>query len=217
MTRIQPQANSPTRTDRKQETRQRILAAALRLVEEGRPPDALGLREVAREAGMAAPSLYNHFANMDELGLALVDECLLRLRTIARAARKEMSQAKTEQVLHVLLRQFLQYMNKYEAVLRLLILQWFNPNPEFRKTIRRELAIIQDDLAGNMRQAASGKGLPAADFEVESEAILSLLITYILDALNLPKKERAQRLERVEKQLLMLVAGSRALSGAAGQ
>jgi len=217
MTRIQPQANSPTRTDRKQETRQRILAAALRLVEEGRPPDALGLREVAREAGVAAPSLYNHFANMDELGLALVDECLVRLRTIARAARKEMSQAETEQVLHVLLRQFLQYMNKYEAVLRLLILQWFNPNPAFRKTIRRELAIMQDDLAVNMRQAAAGKGLPAADFEVESEAILSLLITYILDALNLPKKERAQRLERVEKQLLMLVAGSRALSGAAGQ
>ena len=64
------------------------------------------------------------------------------------------------------------------------------------------------DLADNMRQAASAKGMPAADYEIESEAMLSLLITYIIDALNLPKEQRKQRLQRVEKQLQMLVAGA---------
>ncbi len=73
-----------TRSDRKEATRRRILTAALQLVEEGRSPNALGLREVARAAGMAAPSLYNHFADMDELGLALVDDSLLRLRSPGR-------------------------------------------------------------------------------------------------------------------------------------
>ena len=78
-----------TRSDRKEATRRKILSAALQLVEEGRSPDALGLREVARAAGMAAPSIYNHFADMDALGLALMDECLVRLRSTARQARKK--------------------------------------------------------------------------------------------------------------------------------
>lgn len=206
---IQPRS----RADRKQDTRRRILDAALRLVEEGRSPTALGLREVAREAGMAAPSIYNHFADMEELGLALVDESLIRLRAIARSARNEMHDSNLQQVLKVLLRQFLVYMNKYEPVLRLLIQQYFNPNPEYRKTIRRELAIMQDDLADNMRQAAHLKGSAAVDYETESEAIVSLLIVYVLDALNLDNDEREKRLARLEQQLLMLVAGSRALGG----
>jgi len=207
----QPQPRS--RADRKQDTRRRILDAALHLVEEGRSPTALGLREVAREAGMAAPSIYNHFADMEELGLALVDESLIRLRAIARSARNEMHDSNLQQVLKVLLRQFLVYMNKYEPVLRLLIQQYFNPNPEYRKTIRRELAIMQDDLADNMRQAAQQKGGNGVDYETESEAILSLLIVYVLDALNLDNDEREKRLVRLERQLLMLVAGSRALGG----
>lgn len=198
------------RADRKQETRRRILDAALHLVETGRSPDALGLREVARAAGMAAPSIYNHFADMDALGLALVDDALIRLRAIARSARTEMAQRDTQAVLKLLLKQFLLYMNKYESVLRLLIMQWFNPNPEFRKTIRRELAMMQEDLAENMREAAAEKGMTRSDYDTESEAVLSLLIVYVLDALDLDRQKREERLEKVEKQLLMLVRGSRA-------
>lgn len=198
------------RADRKQETRRRILDAALHLVETGRSPDALGLREVARAAGMAAPSIYNHFADMDALGLALVDDALIRLRAIARSARSEMAQSDTQAVLKLLLKQFLLYMNKYESVLRLLIMQWFNPNPEFRKTIRRELAMMQEDLAENMREAAAEKGMTRSDYDTESEAVLSLLIVYVLDALDLDRQKREERLEKVEKQLLMLVRGSRA-------
>lgn len=212
MNRDHAHAAARSRADRKQETRRRILDAALRLVEEGRSPEGLGLREVARAAGMAAPSIYNHFADMDALGLALVDDALIRLRAIARTARSEMAQRDTQVVLKLLLKQFLLYMNKYEPVLRLLIMQWFNPNPEYRKTIRRELAIMQDDLAGNMRDAAAEKGMTNSDYDTESEAILSLLIVYVLDALDLDRQKREERLEKVEKQLLMLVKGSRAIA-----
>lgn len=201
--------SSRPRSDRKQETRRRILDAALHLVEEGRAPDALGLREVARAAGMAAPSIYNHFKDMDELGLALVDDALLRLRAVARTARNDMAELAPEAALEVLLRQFLMVVNRFEPVLRLLMLQWFNANPEYRRTIRREMAIIQDDLAGNMRTAAQGKGLTHSDFDTESEAILSILIVFIIDALDLGREEREARLVKVQRQLLMLMRGSR--------
>lgn len=204
--------NTKKRTDRKEATRHRILMAALQLVDEGRTPGELGLREVARAAGMAAPSIYNHFANMDELGLALVDECLSRLRSTARTARNHMANADLEKALQVLLKQFLQGINEYESALRLLIMQWFNPNAEYRRTIHRELSIMRQDLAENMQQAASEKGFGREEFAVESDAIFSLLITFILNAIDMAKSKREARLKIIEKQVLMIVFGSRFLN-----
>ncbi|MEE2732309.1 MAG: TetR family transcriptional regulator [Pseudomonadota bacterium] len=202
-----------TRSDRKEATRRRILGAALQLVEDGRSPDALGLREVARAAGMAAPSLYNHFADMDELGLALVDESLLRLRAAARGARKEIMNQEAEVALKTLLQQFGRAVAHFEPVLRLLILQWFNPNPEYRRIIRRELSIMRREMASDMSDAAVRRGLGKSRYEVESDAIFSLLITYVLNVLDMGKEKREQRLAMLERQMLMMVLGSRALSG----
>lgn len=201
-----------SRSDRKEATRRRILAAAMQLVEEGRSPDALGLREVARAAGMAAPSLYNHFAEMDELGLALVDDCLLRLRAAARTARKAILDQETEVALKSVLQQFGKAVAHFESVLRLLIMQWFNANPEYRRTIRRELSMMRREMASDMRDAATRRGLANHEYQYESDAIFSLLITYVLNALDLSKEKREQRLAILERQILMVVLGSRALN-----
>ncbi|RLU02999.1 MAG: TetR family transcriptional regulator [Ketobacter sp.] len=201
-----------TRSDRKEATRRRILTAALQLVEEGRSPEALGLREVARAAGMAAPSLYNHFADMDELGLALVDECLLRMRAIARGARKEIINQETEVALKSLLQQFDKAVAHFEPVLRLLIMQWFNPNPEYRRSIRRELSIMRREMASDMKDAAQRRGQGNSEYEIESDAIFSLLITFVLNVLDMGKEKRAKRLAILERQILMVVLGSRALN-----
>ena len=203
-----------TANTRKQDTRHRILMAALSLVEGGRPPTDLGLREVARQAGIAAPSIYNHFKNMDELGLALLDDRLARIRSLARQARQKMAGESVEVVVNVLMQQFYLYMQKYEATLRLIIQQWFNPNPEYRNTIRRELAAIRGDLANNISQQENCQANPSPErnkenIAIESEAILSLLIIYLIDAMDLNEDKREQRLARLEKQLLMLVRGSR--------
>lgn len=202
-----------TRSDRKEATRRRILAAALQLVEDGRSPDALGLREVARAADMAAPSIYNHFADMDELGLALVDECLLRLRAVARGARKEIVNQETEVALKSLLQQFGKAVAHFEPVLRLLIMQWFNPNPEFRRSIRRELSIMRREMASDMKDAGERRGQGSKEYDVESDAIFSLLITFVLNVLDMGKEKREKRLAILERQMLMVVLGSRALKG----
>ncbi len=200
-----------SRSERKEVTRHRILMAALQLVEGGRSPTELGLREVARAADMAAPSLYNHFADMDELGLALVDECLTRLRSLVRTARREMEDFPLEKALRILLDRFLGYLQEYETVLRLLIQQWFNPNPEYRRTIRREMSMMRQDLAEHMSQSASTKGITKGDFSAESDAIFSFMITYILNVMDMDKKKQAERLELLERQVLMVLLGGQAL------
>lgn len=184
--------------------------AALQLVESGRSPGELGLREVARAADMAAPSIYNHFPDMDALGLALVDECLARLRSVMRSARKQMAENNVQQALRVLLQEFVRYLNQYETVLRLLIQQWFNPNPDYRKTIRREMSLMRQDLAENMQHSASRVGMKQTDFAAESDAIFSLLITYILNAMDLDAEKRRERLALLERQVLMVMRGGAA-------
>jgi len=209
VTEIKTTKPSQSRKGRKEETRHRILMAALQLVDEGRSPSELGLREVARSAGMAAPSIYNHFADMDELGIALVEESLARLRSVARSARKQMQNENLTKALKQLLQQFLLSINESESALRLLIMQWFNPNPEYRKIIRRDMSIMRQDLAENMELSAIKKGLKLGEFSLESDIIFSLLITYILNVMDMDKAKREERLRVLEQQILMIVMQGR--------
>ncbi|GAB2859662.1 TetR/AcrR family transcriptional regulator [Actinoallomurus bryophytorum] len=55
--------------------REDIIAAALRLLEELADDQALSLRAVARDIGIAATSVYIHFADRDALVLAALKRC----------------------------------------------------------------------------------------------------------------------------------------------
>ncbi len=50
-----------------------LLACARELLEEGGPA-ALSVREIARRVGVAAPSVYHHFNNLDGIALALAEQ-----------------------------------------------------------------------------------------------------------------------------------------------
>ncbi|MFI2368881.1 TetR family transcriptional regulator [Streptomyces sp. NPDC018833] len=73
------------RQAQKQKTRQALLDAALRLLEE-QSLSSLGLREVTRAVGVAPTAFYRHFRDMADLGVALVEETLGNLHaTIGEA------------------------------------------------------------------------------------------------------------------------------------
>jgi AcrR family transcriptional regulator len=78
--------STPSRQERKEATRQAIVAAGLRLLEE-RSFSALSLREVTREAGIVPAAFYRHFESMEALGLVLIDESFRSLRDMLRGAR----------------------------------------------------------------------------------------------------------------------------------
>ncbi|MFD7440503.1 TetR family transcriptional regulator [Streptomyces sp. NPDC059909] len=63
------------RQAQKLKTRQALLDAALRLLEH-QSLSSLGLREVTRAIGVAPTAFYRHFADLAELGVALVEETL---------------------------------------------------------------------------------------------------------------------------------------------
>ena len=65
-----------------------LLSAALELMSEGRGFGALSLREITARAGVVPATFYRHFANVDELGLALVEESGVMLRRLLRDVRR---------------------------------------------------------------------------------------------------------------------------------
>ena len=78
--------DTPTREERKEETRRALIAAALKLLGD-RGFSGLSLREVTREAGVVPAAFYRHFDSMDALGLVLIDESFRSLRDMLRSAR----------------------------------------------------------------------------------------------------------------------------------
>jgi AcrR family transcriptional regulator len=76
------------RAARKQQTRQALLDAALRLLEQ-QSLSSLGLREVTRETGIAPAAFYRHFPDVAQLGVALVHESFASLHAMLSAIRAE--------------------------------------------------------------------------------------------------------------------------------
>ncbi len=68
--------------------RDRLLKAALRLGEKHRSISNIGLRELAREAGMHHTAIYRHFQSIDDIALALVELLASELRAELQLAAK---------------------------------------------------------------------------------------------------------------------------------
>lgn len=76
------------RSEQKQQTRQALMDAARLLMDSGRGFGSLSLREVARNAGIVPTGFYRHFQDMDQLGLALVEEVGETFRATIRMVRR---------------------------------------------------------------------------------------------------------------------------------
>ena len=203
---------STSRAARKAETRERILAAALTLLTSGRSLDSLGLREVSREAGLAATSLYNHFPDMEALGLALIDLACYRLRSTMRLGRGELVMREPVEGLREVVVRFLQYLDGFEGEFRLLVQQRLGNSSAFRRRVHRELQTLVEELAEDVRAVSEHLGLPPMDYLDASEAAVAVMFGFGILALDLPSGRRHRRVDDLVTQLTMVFLGGRALA-----
>lgn len=75
----------PARAYHHGDLRRELLASARQLLEEGGPA-ALTLREAARRVGVAAPSAYHYFANLEGMAAVLAEEGFVDLAAALEAA-----------------------------------------------------------------------------------------------------------------------------------
>lgn len=204
-----------SRAQRKEQTRQRILDAALALLESGRGLDSLGLREVARQAELAAPSLYNHFPDMDSLGLALIDVACFRLREAMRQGRRELIASDPQRGVRDLVARFMTYLGNHESEFRLLFQQRLGTSATIRRRVHGELQLLVEELAEDVRSFAEQRGLPPVADLPAAEAAVAVMFGHGVLALDMTPAQRRAGARRVAEQLAMVFLGARALTGGA--
>lgn len=148
------------RQARKEQTRQALLAAALRLLER-HSLNSLGLREVAREAGIAPAAFYRHFEGMDALGVALVAESFGSLRAMVNALRNP--QAAVEDVIRGTVDVIATHVREQPAHFRFLARERHGGVPEVREAIAGELDAFVQDLAGDLSAQPESAGWSPED------------------------------------------------------
>lgn len=114
-------ARSLTRKESKAVTRARLLEAALEILDD-EGEGGLTTIEVTRRAGIAQSSFYVHFADMDDLLHALVDELVAESRRSTRAARSASRAAPSDvEALRATFRVPMQHSIAHPRVFRLLV------------------------------------------------------------------------------------------------
>ncbi|HDR1021743.1 TPA: HTH-type transcriptional repressor FabR [Pasteurella multocida] len=192
----------------KEKTRRALIDAAFNQLTAEQSFSNLSLREVAREAGIAATSFYRHFKDMDELGLTMVDEAGLVLRQLMRQARKRLE--KGGSVIAISVDTFFEFIANNPNMFRLLLRESSGTSQAFRTAAAREVKHFVDELT---EYIAHKNGYPQYVAYVQAEGMVTIVFTAGANALDMGKTEREQLKERVILQLRMLAKGGEYAAG----
>lgn len=192
------------RAIQKEKTRRALVDAAFNQLSPEKSFANLSLREVAREAGIAPTSFYRHFKDMDELGLAMVDEAGLILRQLMRQARKRIE--KGGSVIVISVETFFEFIENRPNMFRLLLRESSGTSQAFRTAASREIQHFVAELAEYIQGKTGETDRDLA--YIQSEGLMTIVFTAGAHALDMNTQERQQLKQRVMMQLRMLVKGA---------
>lgn len=198
------------RQEQKNRTRRAILDSTLHQIGQNRSFSNLSLREVTREAGIAANSFYRHFDNMNDLGLTLVEEAGMSMRQLLRKARERI--AVQGNGIEVSIDTFMEFLLTFPNHFRLLLKERTGNTEQFRQAIQNELDYFTNELEDYLNLRAEANKRPAFNTKVVSEAMVTLVFSMGSSALDADAQARKQLAENAKTQLKMIMLGAIALA-----
>lgn len=138
------------RDERKQQSRQALLDAALSLSTSGRSFASISLREVACEVGLVPTAFYRHFQDMEELGKELVDQVALYLKNVLHQLAQGLAvpEAKTQTTMDL----FFEAVEQHPQQWIFMIAERWGGSEAVRHAIEREIHYLNDDLSSNLKK-----------------------------------------------------------------
>ncbi len=195
------------REQRKQRTRRAVLDAALDLLEE-HAFEGLSLRQVTRTAGIVPTAFYRHFADMDALGVELVDESVGTLRRMIRAAREE--DLDYGVVIERSVQLLVSHVHAHRPHFRFIVRQRFSGVAAVRLAIREQFELFVAELATDLQRFGLLTHWPLADRLLLADIIVNQMISTAEAILDMPPDDptaEKQVIDRAERQLRMIVIG----------
>ena len=152
----------------------KLVQAALRLITETRSLTSLGLRELAREAGLNPNTFYRHFKSLDEFGLQVLGYIAEDMKAGVRQLRQMADSS--EQASHDTVTFVYHYFLANPAATTVAVRELHGPSPVLRRALEAQL----DASAREMAEDILERGLVPGVDEVMVQEISNMTIRYIL-------------------------------------
>lgn len=191
------------RDERKQQSRQALLEAALMLSTSGRSFSMISLREVAREAGLVPTAFYRHFQDMDELGSDLINLVSISLHHLLRSLRDGYS-VRSDSRTRESIERFFKAVDSTPQHWLFLIAERWGGSPIIRDAIAQEINCFINDLADDMKKLPAFSHVEMnEDLQLMSSIIINLAFSWAMTWLNLPDHTNAATLDEQCEQLIV--------------
>ena len=196
------------RSERKNRTRRALLDAALDRLDAD-SFGSLSLREVTKQAGIVPTAFYRHFRDMDELGLALVDESIGTLHDLLRAAREGITDR--THAIRPSLEILRAHVSDHPTHFRFLVRERAGGSATLRQAIGREIKLFSTELAVDL--ARERTTWPTSDIQRLADLIVTMIVATIEALVDTePADDIAadQAIAAADDQMTMVLLGAKA-------
>jgi AcrR family transcriptional regulator len=200
-------AEPTSRVERKERTRRAILEAALELSDESTLA-ALSLRQVAKEVGIVPTAFYRHFDSIEALGLALVDESFVSLRTMLREIRR--GDPAFADIVDSSIAILVDHVHQQRAHFLFIARERAAGPPAVREAIRHQIELFERELAADLARLPGTDSWSGEDLRVLSNLIVTAMVATaeaILQVAGRPDAEK-ELVVRAQTQLRMVLVGA---------
>ncbi|CAM3121239.1 TetR family transcriptional regulator [Ectopseudomonas mendocina] len=206
-----------------------LMDAALRLTSTSRSLSSLGLRELAREAGLNPNTFYRHFRDVDDLGLTVIGEITRLLRQPLRDLRREAAQravrddgptvpkllgidlGRGRRVCHETVQLFFDFVAEHPEAFIIGVRELHGASPVLREALRQVMDDFAEDMAEDIIEFKLLPGIVSAAAVHQVSGIISRsLFEQSLDYIGQPQRRDAIR-ALAEEQIVMLFTGASVL------
>lgn len=199
-----------TRAEQKQQTREAIMAAAIKRMNEDKGFSSLSLREVAKEAGIAPTSFYRHFENMEELALALVNEAGAALYKIMQDTRE--AEEKGESIAEGAVAVCMSHFRANGPLVRVLAREATGNSPIIRRAIQKVLNELTRQLAVVIEMEMKRRQRNLTNPTWIAEAIITIVFYIGISTIDLPASKQAEAEKRLVHHIRAIYWGAEAMA-----
>ncbi|UVM22474.1 TetR family transcriptional regulator [Pseudomonas wadenswilerensis] len=202
------------RAEQKQQTRYALLDAARHLMESGRGFGSISLREVAKTAGIVPTGFYRHFSDMDQLGLALVNEVGETFRQTIRLVRQ--NEFELGGITDASVRIFLDVVAANRAQFLFLAREQYGGSQPVRQAIGTLRQGISSDLATDLARMPRWQHLDAAALAVMADLVVKTVFATLPELIDEPSASAVEPIsaqEKITQQLRFIFVGAKHWQG----
>ena len=200
-----------TREEQKLRTRRALVDAALELMGENRSFTSLSLREVARRAGVVPNAFYRHFADMDALGLAVLEEGGLTLRRLLRQARETGLPA--QEIVRRSVEVYVAYVRAHPLHFLFVARERAGGSFVIREALRREIGHFAGEMASDFGALNVLPHLGSASRLMIAEIVVQMMLDAAVDVLDVPAGRpdlERELVHRLVRYLVVVFLGAQA-------